>query len=79
MAREDISLDFRPNNLIGREEGKEREMGEKKKVEREALPSLEIFRRSDRRFPAKQDGKSFLATIAASRDRKLGVSTNFER
>ena len=40
MAREDIPLDFRPNNLVGRERIEEREKGEKKKVKREALPSL---------------------------------------
>ena len=55
------------------------ERGEKKKVEREALPSLKIFRRSDRRFPTKQEGKSFLATRASSRDWKRGVLTNLER
>ena len=40
MAREDIPLEFRPNNSVGREITKEREKGEKKKVVREALPSL---------------------------------------
>ena len=40
MAREDIPLDFRPNNSVGGRRTEEREKGEKKKVEREALPSL---------------------------------------
>ena len=44
MAREDIPFDFRPNNLVERKRIEERENGEKKKVEREALPSLWIFR-----------------------------------
>ena len=37
MAREDIPLDFKLNNSVARERG---EKGEKRKVEREALPSL---------------------------------------
>ena len=40
MSREDIPLNFRPNNSVERERTEEREKGEKKKVEREALPSL---------------------------------------
>ena len=64
MAREDIPLDFRPNNLVGREnKGKERKgrKGEKKKVERERgfIFSLEFpddrtdgFRQSKRKSPS---------------------------
>ena len=40
MWKEDIPLDFRPKNSVGRRRREEREKGEKKKVEREALPSL---------------------------------------
>ena len=40
MWKEDIPLDFRSNNSVGRRRREEREKGEKKKVKREALPSL---------------------------------------
>ena len=79
MAREDIPLDFRPNNLVGRERTEEREKREKKKVEREALPSLYIFRRSDQRFLVDQEEKCFTAQRVSSRDRKRGVSKNSKR
>ena len=42
--------------------------GEKKNVERATLLSLYNFQKSDRRFPAKQEGKSFIVTRDASRD-----------
>ena len=72
MARKDITLDFGPNNSVEKEigTGKERKKGDRKeKVEREALPSLLFFRRSDHWFLSEQEGKLFFAARASSRDR----------
>ena len=48
----------------------EKEGEREEEVEREALPSLYIFQRSDRQFSVKQEEKSFLGTRAASGDKK---------
>ena len=58
---------------------KKRKNREKGKLEREAPPSLYIFRRSDHRSPVKHEGKSFLVTRATSRDRNRELSTNSMR
>ena len=78
MAREDIPLDFRSNNSVEREKERNGKGREEESRERDSTFSLE-FSTISRRFPAKQEGKAFFATRGASRDRKRGVLTNFER
>ena len=79
MAREDIPLDFRPNNSVGREGREEREKGrEEESRERGSTFSLD-FQTIGPSVSAKQEGKSFLLTRATSRDRNRGVSTNSKR
>ena len=49
-------------------EREKREEGKRELLEREALPSLYIFRRSDQRFQAEQEEEFILAARASHQD-----------
>ena len=62
-----------------RKEKRVRERMGKKKKEREAPPSLQIFWRSDRQFLSEQETKSIPTARVTRGYRNWGVSTNSKR
>ena len=78
MVREDIPLDFRPKNSVGR--GKERKEKGREEESRERGSTFSLdFPMIGPSVSGEARGKSFLTTRAASRDRKQGVWKNFWR
>ena len=62
MEKMTSHFDHVGTKLVGEGEESKKKGRKNKKLEREALPSLYILRRSNRRFPTRQKEKFFLTT-----------------